>query len=332
MNTNTSMPGPTADFLHGELQARRARLVDAIPRAADSTPLQTLLHEVDAALERVARGTYGICETCHDPIEPELLLADPLARFCIPDLSAAEQRALEEDLRLAARIQAGLLPPAHVFHGGWQAAYFYRPFGIVSGDYCDLVPASDGSLYFMLGDVSGKGVAASMLMAHLHAMFHTLIEVGLPLAQLVERANRLFCESTLPTHYATLVCGRALPDGRLEMANAGHPAPILLGPDSSGRVDATGMPVGMFCSQQFEVASLQASPGDTLLLCSDGITDCEDAYGLPYGLDRLVAIAASERSRTPADLVLACIDDVTRFRAAAPLGDDLSLLAIRRSA
>jgi sigma-B regulation protein RsbU (phosphoserine phosphatase) len=115
------------------------------------------------------------------------------------------------------------------------------------------------------------------------------------------------------------------------MANAGHPAPILLGPQSSGRVEATGMPVGMFCSQQFEVASLQASPGDTLLLCSDGITDCEDPYGLPYGLDRLVAIAASERSRPPADLVLACIDDVTRFRAAAPLGDDLSLLAIRRS-
>jgi hypothetical protein len=58
-----SIPGPTVDFLHGELQARRARLVDAIPRAADSTALQTLLQDVDAALERMARGTYGICET-----------------------------------------------------------------------------------------------------------------------------------------------------------------------------------------------------------------------------------------------------------------------------
>lgn len=327
---STSMPAPTADILHSELQARRQRLVAAIPQVRDAAPLEQLLQEVDAALERMAAGTYGICESCHDPIESDRLLADPLLRFCLDHLSAAEQRSLEEDLRLASRIQSGLLPPATLSHHAWQVAYAYQPFAVVSGDYCDLVPAADGSLYFMLGDVSGKGVAASMLMAHLHAMFRALIEVGLPLGQLMERASRLFCESTLPTHYATLVCGRAMAEGRIELANAGHPSPVLLGRESTRRVEATGLPVGMFCSQRFEIASLNASAGDTLVLCTDGVTETEDGSGAAYGLERLAAIAAGRHDRSAAEVVLACLGDVARFRSSARPTDDLTIMAIRR--
>jgi sigma-B regulation protein RsbU (phosphoserine phosphatase) len=88
---------------------------------------------------------------------------------------------------------------------------------VVSGDYCDVVDAGEEGLYFMVGDVSGKGVAASMLMAHLHAMFRSLISVGMPLKSMLAHASRVFSGSTLPTQYATLVCGRALPDGRVEI-------------------------------------------------------------------------------------------------------------------
>jgi sigma-B regulation protein RsbU (phosphoserine phosphatase) len=326
-----TIPAPTVDILHGELQSRRRRLQQAIPRAADAAPLEALLHEVDSALDRMVRGTYGLCETCHDPIEPDRLMADPLLRFCLDHLTAEQQHALEDDLRLAARLQTGLLPPPDFAHDGWQSAYVYRPHGVVSGDYCDLVPAGDRGIYFMLGDVSGKGVAASMLMAQLHATFRTLIDVGLPLAQMMARASRLFCESALPTQYATLVCGRASPDGGIEIANAGHPSPALLGARSTGRVEATGLPVGMFCSQQFEAASLRAAHGDTLLLCTDGATDSENPSGEPFGLDRLIEVAAAYRDRPLAELVGACHEEIARFRGRAPLGDDLTLLAIRRT-
>lgn len=327
----TTMAGPTTDILNSELYARRGRLQQAISRAEDVAPLVTLLREVDAALERIARGDYGLCETCHGPIEANRLLADPLVKVCLDHLTTAEQRALEDDLNLAARIQSGLLPPSDLVHAGWRTAYVYHPHGVVSGDYCDLIPARDGSLYFMLGDVSGKGVAASLLMSQLQAMLRTLIEVELPLAQTMERASRLFCESTLPTQYATLICGRATLDGHVEIANAGHPPAVLLGTDVTARIDATGLPMGMFAGQQFGVTQLDVAEGDTLILCTDGLTESEDPDGQSYGFDRFIDVATRCIDRRPADLVAACLEDVTRFRAVAARSDDLTVLAMRRA-
>jgi hypothetical protein len=112
------------------------------------------------------------------------------------------------------------------------------------------------SLFSAIGDVAGKGVAAAMLMSHLSAMLRTLITVGLPLSDLMERASRVFCESTLPMHYATLVCGRASSSGEIEVCNAGHPPPLLVRADEIERLDATGLPIGMFCSERFVGSAL----------------------------------------------------------------------------
>lgn len=169
-------------------------------------------------------GTFGLCATCHDAIEPDRLLADPLTQFCLDHLTPVEQRALQQDLELASRIQRELLPKPDTRFDGWEIAYHYQPAGPVSGDYCDLIPGDADQVYFLIGDVAGKGVAAAMLMSHLSAMLRTLITVGLPLSQLMERASRVFCESTLPTHYATLVCGRAYRGARLTCFRGGSAA------------------------------------------------------------------------------------------------------------
>jgi sigma-B regulation protein RsbU (phosphoserine phosphatase) len=200
-------------ILRDQLLERRRRLEQAAVAAGETGQVRNLIQEVDAALARIETGSYGLCQVCHEPIEAERLICDPLSRFCLDHLTPSQQRALEGDLQLAARIQRGLLPDPHFHHNAWAVAYHYAPAGIVSGDYCDLIRSERGDLYFILGDVSGKGVAASMLMVHLQAMFRTLIPLGLPLQELVERASRVFCESTLPTHYATLVCGKAAASG-----------------------------------------------------------------------------------------------------------------------
>src|SRR5581483_8739560 len=202
------------DFVRQQLETRRERLRDTLTEGSGHPAhLHALLHEVDSALDRVANGSYGICEACHDEIETDRLICDPLVRFCLDHLSRQERDALERDLELAANVQKGLLPPCTLERDGWHICYHYEPAGVVSGDYCDVIDAGRRGLYFMVGDVSGKGVAASMLMAHLHATFRALIQAGIDLKCLLEHASRVFAESTLPNQYATIVCGRALPDG-----------------------------------------------------------------------------------------------------------------------
>lgn len=308
---------------------RRQKLETAAATLGRAGEVTRLLDEVDAALGRMNAGIFGLCETCHDPIEPDRLLADPLTQFCLDHLTPLEQRALEHDLDLASRIQRGLLPRPDVCLDGWEVAYHYQPAGPVSGDYCDLIPGTADQMYFLIGDVAGKGVAAAMLMSHLSAMLRTLIALGLPLSQVMERASRVFCESTLPAHYATLVCGRASSSGEIELCNAGHPPPLLVHAGEIVRLDATGLPIGMFCSERFYSRIVRLAPRDTLLLYTDGLLEAQNATGVEYGIERLAALAASA-DRQPKATVHACLRDLAAFRGAPGAEDDLTILAISR--
>lgn len=324
------MEATALPILRDHLLDRRHQLEAAAPAFDAAGEVTRLLQEVDAALQRMAAGTFGLCETCADPIETDRLLADPLTRFCLDHLRPAEQRALQQDLDLASRIQRELLPKADARLDGWEIAYHYRPAGPVSGDYCDLIPGAAGEVYFLIGDVAGKGVAAAMLMAHLSAMLRTLISLGLPLGDLVERASRVFCESTLPTHYATLVCGRASSSGEIEVCNAGHPPPLVIRAGAITPLEATGLPIGMFCSERFSSRIERLTAGDTLLLYTDGLTEAQNPAGADYGVERLSALAASTVQLRPKALVDACLRDLGTFRGAPGLADDLTIMALRR--
>lgn len=315
-----------------ELLDRRRRLEHVVEVGMAVDQIEALLREVDSALQRVDAGTFGYCETCHDPIEPERLAADPLTRFCIDHLSQSEARALEQDLQLAGRVQQGLLPPKLLVDYGWEVAYEYRPLGPVSGDYCDIVrpPAADGGLLFLFGDVSGKGVAASMLMAHLHATARTLVALDLPIPQVMARANRVFCDSTMENHYATLVCGRLSSSGQVELSNAGHCPPLLLRDGRLTPLPATDLPIGLFCTEEFSVRTIQMAPGDALILYTDGITETGDRHGEPYGEERLGRVIAGWLDRSSTDLAAGCLEDVRAFRGQASRSDDETVMVIRR--
>lgn len=312
-----------------QLLDRRQKLETAAATLGRADEVARLLQEVDAALERMTVGTFGLCATCHDAIEPDRLLTDPLTQFCLDHLTAVEQRALEQDLELASRIQRELLPKPDVRVDGWKISYHYQPAGPVSGDYCDLIPGHGDQVYFLVGDVAGKGVAAAMLMSHLSAMLRTLVTVGLPLSQLMERANRLFCESTLPRHYATLVCGRASSSGEIEVCNAGHPPPLLIRTGEIVRLDATGLPIGMFCSERFSSRIVRLAPGEMLLLYTDGLLEAQNATGVEYGIERLSALAASANWQ-PQAIVDACVRDLAAFCGPTGPTDDLTILAVSR--
>jgi sigma-B regulation protein RsbU (phosphoserine phosphatase) len=319
---------PMLDLIQEQLADRRNRLAAAAAHSHDRAALDGLLRDVDAALARVESGTYGVCESCHGAVEPERLLSDPLTRVCLDCLSPAELRALERDIETAAKIQTGLLPPSEVSHGVWSAAYRYQPARLVSGDYCDLLPTPDGRLHFLLGDVAGKGIGASMVMAQLHAMFRTLMPLDLPLVEIVGRASRLLCESTISTHYATLVCGTLEPSGALSLCNAGHPPGLLVHEHDVTCLESTGLPLGMFCDGQYTVAQASMGPGDTLLLYTDGVTEAPDAAGTEYGGNRLLDVVRRHRCDPLSTLLDACVADVAAHRGAAPVHDDLTLMAL----
>src|SRR5262245_4195560 len=158
--------------MYEQLVNRRQRVAAAISSARPDPQLAALLQEVDAALQRFEAGNYGLCEVCHDAVEADRLIANPLQRFCLDHLDEGQRRALEDDLKLAGEIQRGLLPANDLRVRGWHLDYRYEPAGVVSGDYVDIITTGDG-LFFAVGDVSGKGVAASMLMAKLHAVFRS---------------------------------------------------------------------------------------------------------------------------------------------------------------
>jgi phosphoserine phosphatase RsbU/P len=251
-------------------------------------------------------------------------------RFCLAHLTAQQQAALERDLEMAARIQTSLLPNRFVRTGGWDACYRYQPLGLVSGDYCDLIASAGGGLLFITGDVSGKGVASSLLMSHLHAIFRSLLSVGMPIGALMERANRMFCESTLPSFYATLVCGHAHANGDVEICNAGHCPPVLVRNGEVSTIEAAALPLGLFSTGQYAASRVHMEPGDCLALYTDGISEACDPSDEEYTPERLAGVLRGAHGMPPQQVVDACLADLEAFQAGAARSDDVTLMAIQR--
>ena len=317
---------PITTDLRNELINWRERL-----QANDSPTtvrLDALLREVSAAIERLDLESYGVCQVCNEMIAEETITTDPLARTCFDCLTPAQLAELSEDLDRAWVIQGETLPKQDFKFNGWEVSYHYRPAGPVSGDYCDLMSTDTGDLYFLIGDVAGKGVAASLLMSRLHAIFRSLISMGFGVSELVERANYLFADTTMRPYYATLVCGKAAPDGRVEICNAGHCAPLLIKNGEVSSIAATGLPVGIFCQEKYESAQIELGKGDRLLLYTDGLSEARNAADLEFGDGRIHRLLTDCAQLPAATVVNRLLNDVRDFSAGAPIADDLTIMAI----
>jgi sigma-B regulation protein RsbU (phosphoserine phosphatase) len=324
------MATPDLAPVREELLDRRQRLESALRSVPDPASLRGLLRDVDAALDRIETGAFGLCAVCHESIEADRLASDPLICNCLEHLTQAQKRALEQDLDLSGRVQAEFLPARQLVHNDWEIAYEYQPLGAVSGDYCDVQIGNRDRLMVFVGDAVGKGVSGSLLMSHLHAIFRSLVDMDMPLTELVTRANRVFCESTGGHRYATLACAAAGSDGQIEVCNAGHPPPLHVGSRGIVSVPPGGTPVGLFCGAPYTTTSLRLTRHDTLLIYTDGVSEARDRDGREFGAEGIARIAQARSGRPPFELVQACIDAMTAFRAGTPRRDDLTLLALRR--
>jgi sigma-B regulation protein RsbU (phosphoserine phosphatase) len=333
--TDALIPQPNPTLSDIERRALRSSLVDrrerlaALPTVAVAPRIADLLAEVDAALDRLEGPDFGACTRCDGHVEADRLRANPMTTVCLDCLSEEERRALERDLELASRVQATLLPPWDFAAGAWTGHFLDQPHGAVSGDYVDVLAPAEPSddLLVMVGDVSGKGVAAALLMSQLHAVVRAT--AGSCLVETVERANRLLCAASPSGAFATLVAARLQADGEIELCTAGHTSPLVIAASGITELPADGMPIGLFADAPFATRRLRLSPGDALLLFTDGLTESATADGIELGCEGLRAALAAASWRTPAELV--------RAASTAALGyhrhDDMTVLAVtRRSA
>lgn len=257
-------------------------------------------------------------------------LAEDITSVSLGTLTDRERNALEHELTLAAQVQRAFLPSHYYSRMGWEAAHHYEPAGLLSGDYCDLVETKTGFL-FLFGDVSGKGVAASLRMSQLHATFRSLAEADLPLDAMVEAANRMFSRRTATGQLATLIVGRAEQNGAVEFVSAGHLPFLHLSNSRVHEKPSTTIPLGAFRSTSFPVRRFSARSGDSLLFFTDGLTESVDPVGQEYGIERLKALTTGRRLPGPAELISECLSDHLNFTEGAKPKDDLSLLVIRRA-
>ena len=247
---------------------------------------------------------------------------------------AAERRRLEGELALARQIQVALLParlpevPGYELHGG------NVPSRGVSGDYYEVVERLGGEeCVLMIADVSGKGLAASLLTACLEALAAEPIESGLPPEEICNRVCRRLYQRTSPERFATAFLAALEPrSGRMRYANAGHnPALLVHATGGVERLAATGLPLGLLPAVSYTARETHLAPGDLLLLYTDGIVEATNPEDEEYGLDRLIEACLRHRGGSLKELAHALEADLEAFVRGVPFADDRTLVLARRS-
>lgn len=246
-----------------------------------------------------------------------------------------EERALARVLHqisLAAEIQQHLLPVKLPSIPGYGLAGTSISAEIVGGDYFDVIPMRDRKWSLCLGDVSGKGIPASLLMSNVQAMIRLLARMDIPPCESIRRANELLVECTPPHKFVTffLTVLNAV-TGRLEFCNAGHNPPFHVTASGECRPLATkGAVLGMFRDFAYKGGAVDLEPGDAIVIYSDGVTEALDADEEEFGEARLLDILSERRQGSAAEIQAAIIEAVRAHAGKHPQSDDVTLVVLKR--
>lgn len=266
--------------------------------------------------------------------------------FAAHAATALERRRLQEEakhaheleaaMEMGRRIQRGFLPETLPSIPGYEVAAWWQPAEFVSGDYYDWLPLPDGHVGFALGDVSGHGLGASLIMASVRAMLHVLTKTMSDPERIVD----LLSESILPdlkqSNFITFLFVALQPQTQeVHFANAGHaPAFHLRSQDGSiRRLDPSGLPLGFPRLPAGKVDTrLNLAPGDLLVLGTDGIIEVRDSSDAMFGNDRLQQLVLAHCDRSAAEIVAVVRDTVQAFLGRELPPDDSTLLVVKRLA
>jgi phosphoserine phosphatase RsbU/P len=247
-------------------------------------------------------------------------------------LEVAERLTLKGELEIAREIQLAMLPAGTYSAGGVQICGLTRPANTVGGDFYDVLPKVDGRVILALGDVAGKGSPAALLMALLLAMLRTLVDEDLEPEPLAARLNAQICRHSPPSRFITLFYAVYSPvSGALSYVNAGQNPPFIRRADGTfEELGSTGVALGMFERSTFRSVTTVLSPGDMLVMYSDGITEAENPAGEPLDEPGLQAILHRHADAPPANVAHSVLKAVEEYTNRTRFLDDLTILVRKR--
>jgi sigma-B regulation protein RsbU (phosphoserine phosphatase) len=248
-------------------------------------------------------------------------------------LEEQQLQRMQQDMNLAKEIQFNLLPKTVPEIRGYDAYGISIPAKEVGGDYYDFITIEDDKVALCLGDVSGKGMPAALLMANLQATLRGQTMACVCARECLERSNHLLYHSTDAEKYATLFYGILnLKNHMLCFANAGHNNPFLVSKDGKvERLKTIGIPLGFMEEFDFSEHSVSFEPGDTMVLFSDGISEAMNAFEEEFEEERLLQVIKEGSQLTMRDLVDEIISAVSKYTGDTPQTDDMTLLAVKRN-
>jgi phosphoserine phosphatase RsbU/P len=244
------------------------------------------------------------------------------------ELSAARLQMQDQELERAREIQESLLPKDIPQLAGFEVSAAWHPARAVGGDYFDVLTIGNNRLAICIADVVGKGVSAALLMASVQATVRAFARDSLSPAWVCDRVNSVLCGNIATDKFVTFFYGVLDADTRtFQYCNAGHPYPILASSGSVRQLDQGGAVLGVFPTWKYEDSTIELSPGDRLLLFTDGITEAAGSDGQEFGLDNIAAFASTHRADSASALNSQLLAQVTDF-CGAKFQDDATLLVI----
>lgn len=245
-----------------------------------------------------------------------------------------EKRRMEEELKVASEIQMRLQPVAPPKLDGWNMAAVSFPCREIGGDYYDYIPRRDGKLVLAVGDVSGKGTGAALLMSSVHAAVRAQSQTKASISEIMVETNSYIYENSPSSKYLTLFYSVLDPlTGELYYSNGGHNTPLLMRPSGEMvKLDIGGLPVGLMPGICYDEARVQFQEGDVLVIYSDGITESVNLEDEEFGETRLIEVVKNNLHRSASGIRDRIEEAVSRFVGKAAAVDDMTVMIIKRSA
>jgi sigma-B regulation protein RsbU (phosphoserine phosphatase) len=314
--------------------AQAKSLLDAGVRSLVAAPL---LDEPHGTLGMIVLGSNAATRRFAEEDLELLVTLASIATLRIRNLALAEEavehRRLEDELEIARRIQVALLPETLPEVAGYGLYGATLPSRMVSGDYFEVVPRADGrEIVLLLADVSGKGIAASLLTAYIEALSSAPIQDGLPPHEIFARVSNTLYRRTPANRFATMILAVLEPTtGLVRYCNAGHlPACLIRAAGEVEWLEPTGLPLGLFPDAEYVTDETFLKPGDTLVLYSDGYTEAENPAEEQFGESRLGEVCAANSGIESENLARAIDAAVERFANGQAAVDDRTIVIVRR--